>query len=359
MPKGRVGKVKRRLVRQAVRENLALIRGLDPAVLRRETRRRQARRRMMALAALPVGLAVSSFAISTSLGGSPAPGAGRSLPPEAVVSHDGGGPGLERPDAPGLAGEEAAPGFAGLEVVPPRASLDPEVFPLAVRRVIIDPGHGGESLGTRTPLGLVEKEVTLDIGRRLARLLSGAGFEVHLTRDRDRFVPLEERARLANEAAADIFISIHVNWIEDRSTRGVETYYLGATDDPYVNRLAAEENRDSGYSMADLRHLLERIYGDLRNGKSRDLASEIQASLYRSLSKVSPELRDRGVKTAPFIVLVDTEMPAILAEVACLSNDREADLLGKPLYREYIAEALAKGIQGYADGPALAGQKGS
>jgi N-acetylmuramoyl-L-alanine amidase len=227
--------------------------------------------------------------------------------------------------------------------------VDAAVFPLAVRKIALDPGHGGDSLGTRAPLGLVEKELTLDIAQRVRKLLEADSFEVVMTREQDRSVSLEDRGLAANRDGADIFVSIHLNWIENRKARGVETYYLGATNDPYLTRLAAAENRESGYSMADMRGLLDRIYADVRQEKSRTLAEVVQASLFRSLGKVNPGLENRGVKAAPFIVLLSTEMPAILAEVSCLSNEEEAALLTKPLYRQYIAEALAAGIRSYAD----------
>jgi N-acetylmuramoyl-L-alanine amidase len=147
---------------------------------------------------------------------------------------------------------------------------------------------------------------------------------------------------------ADIFVSVHLNWIENRGARGVETYFLGPTNDPFLTRLAAAENRDSGYSLADMRQLLERIYAGVRQDKSRKLAEVVQAELFRSLGKENPRLEDRGVKSAPFIVLMATQMPAILAEVSCLSNDEEARRLAKPLYRQYIAAALASGLRAYA-----------
>jgi N-acetylmuramoyl-L-alanine amidase len=192
-----------------------------------------------------------------------------------------------------------------------------------------------------------EKDLTLDIAVRLQRLLEKQ-FQVVMTRERDQDVSLEQRGVLANRAGADIFVSIHLNWIDNRRSRGVETYYLGPTDDPYLTRLAASENRESGYSMADMRHLLDRIYAGVRQDKSRKLAEVVQSSLFQSVGKLSPEVADRGVKAAPFIVLLSTEMPAILAEVSSMSNVDEARLLTKPLYRQYIAEALAKGIRAYA-----------
>jgi N-acetylmuramoyl-L-alanine amidase len=181
---------------------------------------------------------------------------------------------------------------------------------------------------------------------------------VVLTRDRDVEVSLEERAKIANESGADIFLSIHVNWIENRSARGVETYYLGATNDPFLNKLAAAENRDSGYSLADMRQILDRIYAGVREDNSRKLAEVMQGSLYRSLRQVNPGLADRGVKAAPFIVLLTTEVPAVLAEVSCLSNEEEVRLLSKPLYRQYIAEALSRGVRSYAELAEGAQEKG-
>ncbi|HVF59012.1 MAG TPA: N-acetylmuramoyl-L-alanine amidase, partial [Thermoanaerobaculia bacterium] len=258
--------------------------------------------------------------------------------------------------APALAAPPAARAAA---LLPAPRPIDPAVFPLAVRRVAIDPGHGGASLGTRAAQGPLEKELTLDIARRLARRLAADAFEPVLTRRGDREVPLKERARLANEAGADLFLSIHLNWIEDRAARGVETYYAGASDDPIVNRLAAAENHDSGYSLADLKPLLERIYTDVRQEESRRLAEVLQGSLVRSLTPANPALQDRGVKAAPFIVLITTEMPSVLAEVSCLSNEEEARLLASPDYRQAIAEALAAGVRSYAAGIAAAAQKGT
>jgi N-acetylmuramoyl-L-alanine amidase len=229
------------------------------------------------------------------------------------------------------------------------ASVDASVFPLAIRRVVIDPGHGGGSLGTHSPGGITEKEITLDVALRLKRLLTDGSFEVLMTREDDRPVTLRERALAANEAKADLFVSIHVNWIGNRAVRGVETYFMGPTNDPLLSQLAAAENRESGYSMADLRQLLDRLYLGVRQDNSRQLAHSVQSSLLRSLRKINPHLEDRGIKPAPFVVLLSTEMPAVLAEVSCLSNEDEASLLAKPLYRQFIAEALAEGVQSYAD----------
>jgi N-acetylmuramoyl-L-alanine amidase len=323
-----VSRLKRQMLRELVRENVELIEGQLP---RRERRRAQLRwtGRVAALALLPVAL-IASFAGRPNAAHRPA-----------------GAPVREASSAAARSVAEPAVHLSG-----PPQPVDAAVFPLAVRKVAIDAGHGGKSVGTHletAPLGLVEKDITLDVAGRLKKLLEADHFQVVMTRDRDVEVPLEERGALANQGGADIFVSIHVNWIENRKARGVETYFLGPTDDPYLTRLAASENRESGYSLADMRKLLDRIYADVRQEKSHKLAETVQSSLFSSLRKVNPGLEDRGVKAAPFIVLLSTEMPAILAEVSCLSNEDEAGLLAKPLYRQYIAEALAAGVRSYAD----------
>jgi N-acetylmuramoyl-L-alanine amidase len=247
---------------------------------------------------------------------------------------------------------ESGPDKAGPEAVfaaGPLARVPSRVFPLAVRRIVIDPGHGGGDEGTHTSTGLVEKDLTLDISKRLAARLRAAGIQPLLTRERDERVSLADRAAFANRSAADLFVSIHVNWFRDgRADRGIETFYLGPSDDPFVTRLASDENRESGYSLADVRRLLDSIYADLRQEESRQLAADVQKRLLASVREVEPAVRDRGVKSAPFLVLVATDMPAILAEVACLSNDEEARLLGRPDYRDRIAGALFDGIAAYS-----------
>jgi N-acetylmuramoyl-L-alanine amidase len=224
-----------------------------------------------------------------------------------------------------------------------------QVFPLAVRRIVLDPGHGGTDEGTKTPNGLTEKILTLDVAQRLALKLIAAGFDVSLTREDDRRLYLRDRVRYANQLQADLFVSIHVNWFKDgRQNRGIETYYLGPSDDPYVTALASAENRESGYALADVRKLLDSIYSDLRQQESRRLAGAVQKSLLAAARTASPDVRDRGVRSAPFLVLVETGMPAILAEVASLSNAEEARLLTNEEYRERIATALYDGIRAYS-----------
>ena len=231
---------------------------------------------------------------------------------------------------------------------PPRP-LDRVVFPLSVRKVVIDPGHGGAQHGAVSESGMAEKEISLDIALRLRRLLEGASFEVLMTRETDEAVGLDKRADFANASSADLFVSIHLNWIPRQELRALETYVLGPTNDPAVTKLAARENRDSVYSLSEYRLLLERIYMDTRQDESRRLAKAIQAELFGSVRRINPLVEDRGVKTAPFVVLVRTEMPAILVEVSCLSNQEEVKLLTNDDYRENIAQALFRGIISYAD----------
>ncbi len=228
-------------------------------------------------------------------------------------------------------------------------AIDPGVIPLSVQTIVVDAGHGGTDSGTLLPrYGMLEKDITWDIANRLREVLRQHDFDVVLTRPGDEKVPLRDRAEIANRAKADLFVSIHVNWLPNREARGFETYFAGGTVDPFLRDLAAAENIDGDFSVADTRLLLDGIYSSVRQRESRRLADWVGQSLFESLQPRNPDVIHRGVRRAPFVVLVATEMPAILAEVACISNDREARLLGLPRYRQTIAEALFTGIQGYA-----------
>jgi len=233
------------------------------------------------------------------------------------------------------------------DAVPHR--VDRAVFPLSVHKVVIDAGHGGAQHGTISGTGVSEKDITLDIALRLRRVLEEASYQVLVTRETDQTLGLDQRAEFANSNKADLFVSIHVNSMPRRDMRVLETYYLGPTDDPAVNKLAAQENQESGYSLSEYRVFLEKIYLDTRRDESRKLAKAIQGELYRSVRQFNPTVEDRGVKPAPFVVLVQTKMPAILAEVSCLSNDQEVKLLTSDEYKQNIALALLKGVRSYAD----------
>ena len=334
-------RIKRRMVRRAVNENLDLIHG--PRARRRSRRlsRLVTAAKLIFLVGLPVGLVATSMVLAEAA-------QGWLETSRAAVLRQAPAPGMA--PSPWRVEPVVSAPFALDHSFPAPLPIDRKILPLMVRRVVLDPGHGGASIGTEAPLGLVEKEVTLDIAKRLRRLLEEASYEVVMTREEDVSVALADRAGHANRESGDIFVSIHVNWFENRRSRGVETYYLGPTDDPYLNDLAAMENRDSGIPLAEFRDMLERLYADIRQEESRRLASAVQRSLHRSLSSLNSAIEDRGVKTAPFGVLVRTEMPAILAEVSCLSNEAEARRLVQPAYREYIAEAIYDGLRRYARG---------
>lgn len=327
MRAGNIERVKRRMLQQAVAENLDMIRGVPPRALRPVSRLSRLWLRRASFLIVPLTLAGSSYMIANN----DARGLASAPPPPAIVRA------ASAPSVP-LAASTTAPD----------ERVSAAVFPLAVRRVVLDAGHGGSDPGA-TAEQLLEKEITLDIGRRLRTLLERDGFDVVVTRDSDRTIALKERARLANESRSDIFVSIHVNaLVKHTESRGIETYYLGATSDPSLTALAAAENRVSGYSVADMRSLLENVYADARGGESQALASSVQKQLYTILRRQDPGLENWGVKRAPFLVLVATGMPAILAEVGCISNEKEAAMLRRPEYRQTIADALFAGIRAYA-----------
>jgi N-acetylmuramoyl-L-alanine amidase len=329
---GKTHRLKARLLREAVADNIATINGDVPKPLRRG-RRFVARWGSRVTALLFVLTVVSAWRLL------PAANAA------AVVSSPA-------PAGPETAAEPARDAVALSR--PERLSVS--ALALGIRRVVIDAGHGGTSLGTSAAMGLHEKDVTLDIAGRLERRLSGDGVSVLMTRSDDDTLSLQARSDIANTGHGDIFVSIHVNAL-GAGERGIETYYLGPSDTPAADVIAADENRESGYSMADLRTLVDQIYTDARTSESRLLAETVQHALLRDLRRVNPALTDRGVKTAPFIVLVGTHMPAILAEVSCLSDEDEAELLSGQRYRQSIADALFDGIHTYLRTHAPEGRK--
>ncbi|TNF82707.1 MAG: N-acetylmuramoyl-L-alanine amidase [Acidobacteria bacterium] len=329
-----LSRIKRQIVRQAVDENLDTINGVLPGIRNDRSRSEITLLSVFFYVALPAAVFALSYILSPMAVG------------EATDSRLAATRAPVRRAEPVVA-EAGVPAESTTTYASPRP-LDPAVMPLTLRRVVLDPGHGGSNLGTVAPGGLPEKVITLDIADRLRQLLEDHGYDVVMTRETDESKSLKKRGDMANEAEGDIFLSIHVNWIELQEIRGIETFYLGPTDDPYVTELAATENQGSGYSLADFRGILERVYADVRQKESRELATAVQSALFDSLTKVNPTVRNRGVKSAPFGVLVRTEMPAILAEVSCLSNALEARLLAMPSYRQLLAEALFSGIDSYA-----------
>ena len=220
---------------------------------------------------------------------------------------------------------------------------------LKIRRVVIDPGHGGHDQGSAGPTGLLEKDLVLDVARRLGELVANnLGSEVIYTRTDDRFVPLEARTKIANDSRADLFVSIHANSSTIRSVSGVETYFLSFTTSKEALDVAARENATSERSVFELRDLLQKIALQEKVDESRDFAARVNAALYRVWGPVGAT-RNRGVKKAPFVVLIGASMPSILTEIGFLSNPRDEKELRKPETRQKIAEALYKGISQYSD----------
>ncbi|MGB0007753.1 MAG: N-acetylmuramoyl-L-alanine amidase, partial [Candidatus Sulfotelmatobacter sp.] len=233
-------------------------------------------------------------------------------------------------------------------VVPPPTREDLQLRAhVAKLRIVVDAGHGGWDLGTVGRRGLLEKDLVLEIAQRLGKLLeSRLGAEVILTRNDDNYIPLDERAEMANHSQADLFVSVHANYSDLPSARGVETYYTNSFSAPNAKDLETRAGAASSknpmaatLSAADLHDRIE---------QSRRLAASVQRSLYGTLSAENPGLRDRGVKEASYVVLTETAMPGILAEVSFVSSPTDEQKLRSDGYREQIAEALYRGIARYA-----------
>jgi N-acetylmuramoyl-L-alanine amidase len=222
---------------------------------------------------------------------------------------------------------------------------------LKIGRIVIDAGHGGHDSGTLGVGGIEEKDVVLDVALRLGKLLHDRlGSEIVYTRADDTFIPLETRTAIANKAQADLFISVHANSSADASARGVEVYYLNFTSDPEAMRVASRENAVSTQSVHELSDLVKKIALKDKIEESKELASDVDASLYGGLTKGNAGLKDRGVKKAPFVVLIGANMPSILAEISFVTNGQDAEQLGRPEYRERVAESLYGGVARYAAG---------
>lgn len=221
---------------------------------------------------------------------------------------------------------------------------------LKFARVLIDPGHGGHDTGSIGQTGLQEKDVVLDISKRLGQLLEkGLGAEVLYTRETDVFVPLEERTMMANEKGADLMISVHCNSARSSKVRGIETYYLDFTSDAWELSVASQENAASQQSVHELEDLLSRIARQDNIAESKEFATHIQLRLHSGVSKHSSSIRDRGIRKAPFIVLIDAEMPAVLVEIGFISNRADEGLMDKGSFRQEVAEHIYRGITDYAD----------
>jgi N-acetylmuramoyl-L-alanine amidase len=262
-----------------------------------------------------------------------------------------GSPSLDMPKP------EARKAHTAAQIKPPSVPMLPRdgqpsltrALGLKVGRIVIDAGHGGHDTGTIGPTGLMEKDLCLDVALRLGKLIQQRlpGAEVIYTRDDDTFVPLEQRTAIANQAKADLFISIHANSSPDDTARGVETYYLNLTNSPDSMQVAARENATSDLGEHDLQDLLQKIARNDKIEESRDLAADIQDSLSKRMERVNKAEKDRGVRRAPFVVLIGAAMPSILSEIAFISNPADEAMLKKPDNRQRVAEGLYQGVANY------------
>jgi N-acetylmuramoyl-L-alanine amidase len=220
---------------------------------------------------------------------------------------------------------------------------------LKLARVVIDAGHGGHDEGTRGPTGLLEKDLVLDVAQRLGALIEEQlGADVVYTRTSNVFVPLEERTAIANRAEADLFLSLHANSSPYRTISGSDVYYLSFTTSKEALDVAARENAGTGKSIHELEDLVKKIALSEKVTESSEFANRIQRELYLTWNKLSGVTRNRGVKKAPFVVLIGANMPSVLAEIGFISNPHDESLLKKPEQRQRIAEALFRGVNAYA-----------
>jgi N-acetylmuramoyl-L-alanine amidase len=223
--------------------------------------------------------------------------------------------------------------------------------PRTVRRVVLDPGHGGHDPGATGPLGLREKDVALDIAHRAAPLLARElGISTLLTRDIDVFVPLDERVARANAFGADLFISIHCNASESGVTRGVTTFVLDASGDAMAARVAARENAASPGAAVELTNALSRVLDEDVTARSTHFAQLLQRSAMASLGPRYPGSDDLGVRRAGFYVLAGARMPAVLFETSFISHIEEERRLDSPDYRQKLADAIVNAVRALREG---------
>ena len=222
---------------------------------------------------------------------------------------------------------------------------------LKIGRIVIDAGHGGHDTGTIGPTGLMEKDLCLDVALRLGKIIEQKlpGADVVYTRSDDTFVPLEERTNIANQAKADLFLSIHANSSRDHAARGIETYYLNLKGSAEAMEVAARENASSQEGIHELQDMVMKIAKTEKIDESKELAEDVQDSLSKRIQKTSKPVKNRGVRKAPFVVLIGADMPSILTEISFLSNPADEQLLKKPENRQRVAEGLYQGVVSYLE----------
>ena len=239
---------------------------------------------------------------------------------------------------------------------PPKVAAVPGVKPLSlaqqlglgVKKIVLDPGHGGKDPGAMA-FNLKEKDIVLDIAKKLAPVLKKElGCEVVLTRNDDTFISLEERTALANTNNADLFISLHINAHTSAKVRGIETYYLNLTTNAEAMRVAATENATSTHQMSELQDILSDIMKNSKIDESSRLAQQVHNSILTETNKRGfSDIKNLGVKQAPFYVLIGAQMPAILIELAFISNEKDVENLKNPTFLDMLTKEIADGIRAY------------
>jgi len=220
---------------------------------------------------------------------------------------------------------------------------------LKIGRIVIDAGHGGHDTGTIGPTGLMEKDLCLDVALRLGKIIAQRlpSAEVVFTRSDDTFIPLEERTHIANEARADMFISIHANSSRDPEARGIETYYLNLKGSAEAMEVAARENATDDQGIHELQDLVKQIARTEKIDESKEFAADVQDSLSKRVQKAAKPVKNRGVRKAPFVVLIGADMPSILTEISFLSNPADERMLKQPEHRQRVAEGIYQGVASY------------
>jgi N-acetylmuramoyl-L-alanine amidase len=221
---------------------------------------------------------------------------------------------------------------------------------LNVKRIVIDPGHGGKDPGCNSRGGVKEKNIVLNIAKILARRIeTEIGCQVFLTRNKDVFLPLERRTAIANMKKADLFISLHINAHKNRNIRGLETYFLNMATDERSVMVAARENATSEKNISDLQAILNDLMLNTKINESSRLAHAVQKGMLSKVQRKYKRVRDLGVKQAPFYVLIGAEMPAILVETGFLTNRTERNRLKSKTYQEAVAEGISAGLRTYIE----------
>jgi N-acetylmuramoyl-L-alanine amidase len=288
----------------------------------------------------PVGAAAPSAAAAPT-----APAASATVPPAAPAAAAPSATFGGTAPSPAAKASPAAPRAPAPPSAAAKLSLARQLG-LGVRRIVIDAGHGAHDPGAIGVGGLQEKDVTLDIALRVRTVLQAGGYETVLTRDRDVYLPLEERTALANTARGDLFLSVHCNASDAGNLNGVETYFLNLASSRRAMATAARENSMAVANMSDLQDLLKEIYNSKMDESSR-FADAVQRSLHATLHRKYREVKDLGVKQAPFYVLIGAQMPSVLAEVSFINHAVEGRRLADPAYRQLVAQAIADGVRRY------------